>query len=97
MGKRNFDYMKELSSLRRLHALCNEAEVWQLADPDKSALAGRKALEYVVRVGEFVNSLHGAIEKGAFRVVKGGAESRPYVLDENAISIAKAAEDRNIS
>jgi len=50
MGKRNFDYMKEYSSLRRLYVLCNEAEVWQLADPDKSALAGRKALEYVVSI-----------------------------------------------
>ena len=76
MGKRNFDYMKELSSLHRLYALCNEAEVWQLADPDKSALAGRKALEYVVSMIYFHKKLEKPERASLFQLVDGEAFKR---------------------
>lgn len=43
----NFDYLKA-TKLQHLWAFCNEAEQYQAADPAKSALAGRKALEWLV-------------------------------------------------
>ena len=68
--------MKELSSLHRLYALCNEAEVWQLADPDKSALAGRKALEYVVSMIYFHKKLEKPERASLFQLVDGEAFKR---------------------
>lgn len=47
--KRNFDYLKNITDFADLYALCNEAEIWQLSDPIKSALSSRKALEYLVK------------------------------------------------
>ena len=48
-SKRNFDYLKGNHDFADLYALCNEAEICQLSDPDKSALSSRKALEYIVK------------------------------------------------
>lgn len=49
LPKRNFDYLKGKSDFVDLYALCHEAEIWQLLDPEKSALSSRKALEYIVK------------------------------------------------
>lgn len=46
---RNFDYLKENPHLATLYAYCNTAEICQQSDPDKSALNGRRALEWLVR------------------------------------------------
>ena len=42
---RNFDYLKNNEYLTFLYNYCNEAEVNQISDPDKSALNARRALE----------------------------------------------------
>lgn len=47
--QRNFDYLKNNPDFADLYALCNEAEICQQSDPDKSALGSRKALEYTVK------------------------------------------------
>ena len=47
--KRNFDYLKGNQDFADLYNFCNEAEIWQLSDPEKSALSSRKALEYLVK------------------------------------------------
>lgn len=49
LQKRNFDFLKGNPDFADLYALCNEAEIWQLSDPEKSALSSRKALEYIVK------------------------------------------------
>lgn len=46
---RNFDYLRENPHLATLYAYCNTAEICQQCDPDKSALNGRRALEWLVR------------------------------------------------
>ena len=46
---RNFDYLKENEFLKDLYNYCNEAEVNQVSDPDKSALNARRALEWITR------------------------------------------------
>ena len=46
---RNFDYLKNNEFLTTLYNYCNEAEVNQVSDPDKSALNARRALEWITR------------------------------------------------
>lgn len=49
MLARNFDYLKGNSDFSDLYAYCNEAEINQIVDPEKSAINSRRALEYTVR------------------------------------------------
>ena len=46
---KNFDYLKPYEHLADLYAYCRTAELKQVSDPEKSALNGRKALEWLVR------------------------------------------------
>ena len=46
---KNFDYLKPYEHLADLYAYCQTAELKQVSDPEKSALNGRKALEWLVR------------------------------------------------
>ena len=46
---KNFDYLKNIEHLADLYAYCRTAELKQVSDPEKSALNGRKALEWLVR------------------------------------------------
>ena len=46
---KNFDYLKDITHLADLYAYCRTAELKQVSDPEKSALNGRKALEWLVR------------------------------------------------
>ena len=45
---KNFDYLKEMASFVTLYNDCNEAETFVYSDPNKSALACRRALEWTV-------------------------------------------------
>lgn len=46
----NFDYIKNIDSLRDLHLFCKDAESFVLSRPDLSAGQSRKALEYLVKL-----------------------------------------------
>lgn len=46
---KNFDYLKPYEHLADLYAYCRTAELKYVSDPEKSALNGRKALEWLVR------------------------------------------------
>ena len=46
---KNFDYLKNIEHLADLYAYCQTAELKQVSDPEKAALNGRKALEWLVR------------------------------------------------
>lgn len=52
---------------------------------------------FLLRITNIGVDMNAAIEKGQSRPVEGGSGSRPYVLDENAISIANASEERKLS
>ena len=43
----NFDYLKDIPELSTLHRYCDAAERYQYADPEVSALNGRRALEWM--------------------------------------------------
>lgn len=45
----NFDFLENIPDFHPLYGYCHEAEVNQLAEPEKSALNARMALEYLVR------------------------------------------------
>lgn len=47
--RRNFDFLKHNPDFADLYTICNEAEVCQYTDPNKSALSARQALEYITR------------------------------------------------
>jgi type I restriction enzyme R subunit len=60
----NFDYLKEIPELSQLHEYCDMAERRQLIEPETSALAARRALEWLTKaiytmknvvIGERVN------------------------------------------
>lgn len=46
----NFDYIKNIDSLKDLHLFCKDAESFVLTRPDLSAGQSRKALEYLVKL-----------------------------------------------
>ncbi|MBR1682455.1 MAG: DEAD/DEAH box helicase family protein [Bacteroidaceae bacterium] len=47
---KNFDYLKELPLFTTLYQRCDEAEVFCKADPDKAAMACRRALEWTIEL-----------------------------------------------
>ncbi len=46
----NFDYLKNIDSLKELYVFCKDAESFVLSRPDISAGQARKALEYLVKL-----------------------------------------------
>lgn len=46
----NFNYLKNIDSLKDLHLFCKDAESFVLSRPDLSAAQSRKALEYLVKL-----------------------------------------------
>ena len=52
---RNFDFLKEQDAFKTFYDYCHTAEEYQYADPDRSALAGRRALEYLVKAIYLLN------------------------------------------
>lgn len=45
---KNFDYLAQFDCIKSLHALCNEAEIRQKADPGMSVVYSRNALEWII-------------------------------------------------
>lgn len=45
---KNFDFLNSVPEFETLYRYCDAAENYQLADPERSAVASRKALEYMV-------------------------------------------------
>lgn len=45
---RNFDYLAQISCMKSLHTLCNEAEIRQKTDPGMSVVYSRNALEWIM-------------------------------------------------
>ena len=47
---KNFDFLKNVREFEPLYRYCDTAETYQLCDPEKSAVASRRALEYLVKL-----------------------------------------------
>ena len=46
----NFDFLKSVREFETLYRYCDTAEMYQFTDPERSAVASRKALEYLVKL-----------------------------------------------
>lgn len=68
---KNFDFLKDTANFADLYGYCNSAEVNQLADPEKSALSSRKALEYTVRLIYNIKGLSIPERSSLFELVEG--------------------------
>ena len=67
---KNFDYLKEREHFGTLYNYCDEAESFQKRDPDKSALACRKALEWIVMLIYKCNHWEISAHASLFELVK---------------------------
>ena len=68
---RNFDYLKDNTDFASLYLFCNDAELNQLSDPNKSALSSRLALEYLVKSIYLLKGLEVPERASLFELVAG--------------------------
>lgn len=54
---KNFDYLKDIESLKDLYGFCNAAEDTQQTNYDVCALNGRRALEWMTAMCETLYSI----------------------------------------
>jgi len=66
---RNFDFLKSEPAFKTLYSYCYLAEEFQYADPDKSALNSRKALEYLVKAIYLLNKYDTGENPSLFELV----------------------------
>lgn len=68
---RNFDYIKDIASLRNLYHFCDVAELTQQSDPEQSAINSRRALEWTARAIYAVEGLEIGERTSLFEMVAG--------------------------
>lgn len=78
--KRNFDFLKDNPDFADLHSLCNEAEIYQLSDPSKSALSARRALEYTTKAIYLLKGFHIPERASLFELVD-SQEFKEFIND----------------
>lgn len=71
---RNFDYIKDIASLRNLYHFCDVAELTQQSDPEQSAINSRRALEWTARAIYAVEGLEIGERTSLFEMV----DSEPF-------------------
>lgn len=79
--KRNFDYLKNNPDFTDLYTLCNEAEVCQRYDPEKSALSARRALEYTTKAIYLLKGFSMPERASLFELVD-AQEFKDFINDE---------------
>ena len=79
--KRNFDYLKDNPDFADLYTLCNEAEVCQWYDPEKSALSSRRALEYITKAIYLLKGFRIPERASLFELVD-SQEFKDFINDE---------------
>lgn len=79
--KRNFDFLKGNPDFADLYTLCNEAEVCQWYDPEKSALSARRALEYTTKAIYLLKGFHIPERASLFELVD-AQEFKEFINDE---------------
>ncbi len=67
----NFDYIKDIASLRNLYHFCDVAELTQQSDPEQSAINSRRALEWTARAIYAVEGLEIGERTSLFEMVDG--------------------------
>lgn len=84
--KRNFDFLKNLPDFADLYSYCNEAEVNQRIDPEKSALNARRAMEYTVKAIYLLQGWNISERENLFGLVD--AEDFRSFIDDNKLMMA---------
>lgn len=78
---RNFDYLKGNPHLATLHSYCDTAEICQVSDPEKSALNGRRALEWLVRTLYELKNIEVGERASLYELID-GEPFRQFIGDE---------------
>lgn len=81
---RNFDYLKEIDTLRSLYDYCNAAEVNQVGDPEQSAINSRRALEWITRAIYKIEGYETKERASLFELVD-GQPFRDFVGNDNLL------------
>jgi type I restriction enzyme R subunit len=68
---RNFDFLKDNVDFAPLYLFCNDAEINQSSDPNKSALSSRLALEYLVKTVYLLRQMEVSEKASLFELVDG--------------------------
>jgi len=84
--KRNFDFLKNLPDFADLYTYCNEAEINQRSDPEKSALNARRAMEYTVKAIYLLQGWDISERENLFGLVD--AEDFRSFIDDNKLMMA---------
>lgn len=78
---RNFDFLKDSADFANLYLLCNDAEINQQSDPNKSALSARLALEFMVKSIYLLKNLEIRERASLFELVD-GEDFKLFIGDE---------------
>lgn len=78
---RNFDFLKDNTDFADLYSLCNDAEICQQSDPEKTALRSRQCLEYLVKVIYLLKGLTIADRASLFQLVD-EEEFKSFINDD---------------
>jgi len=82
---RNFDFLKDSTDFANLYLFCNDAEINQQSDPNKSALSARQALEYMVKSIYLLKNLEIRERASLFELVT-GEEFQLFIGDEKLMN-----------
>ena len=81
---RNFDYLKGIDTLRSLYDYCNAAEIFQVCDPEQSAINSRRALEWITRAIYQIEGYEIKERTSLFELVE-GQPFRDFVGNDNLL------------
>ena len=81
---RNFDYLKDIDTLRSLYDYCNAAEINQVCDPEQSAINSRRALEWITRAIYRIEGIEIKERTSLFELVD-GQPFRDFVGNDNLL------------
>ena len=81
---RNFDYLKDIDTLRSLYDYCNAAEINQVCDPEQSAINSRRALEWITRA---IYKIEGKVikERSSLFELVDGQPFKDFVGNDNLL------------
>ena len=77
---KNFDYLKDIESLKDLYLFCQAAENMQKTAPDDSAINARRALEWIVRAIYMLKQIHVSDRDKLYELME-GAPFKDFICD----------------
>lgn len=78
--KRNFDFLKHSPDFADLYNYCNEAELYQKSEPERSALSARRGMEYTVKAIYLLQGWDIPVRASLFELVD-AEDFRSFIAD----------------